>query len=90
MQVLVHLPDDLANRFKATVPKRLRSAFIANLLGKAIPEQEDALFKLALEVENDPSVSELESDWKVTIGGDFSRNQTNFRTGLMLHYDREK
>ena len=68
MQVLVHLPDDLANRFKATVPKRLRSAFIANLLGKAIPEQEDALFKLALEVENDPSVSELESDWKVTIG----------------------
>ena len=68
MQVLVHLPDDLANRFKSTVPKRLRSAFIANLLGKAIPEQEDAFFKLALEVENDPSVSELESDWKVTIG----------------------
>ena len=68
MQVLIHLPDDVANRFKATVPKRLRSAFIANLLGKAIPEQEDALFKLVLEVENDPSVSELESDWKVTIG----------------------
>ena len=68
MQVLIHLPDDLANRFKATVPKRLRSAFIANLLSKAIPEQEDALFKLAMEVENDPDVSELESDWKVTIG----------------------
>ena len=90
MQVLIHLPDDLANRFKATVPKRLRSAFIANLLGKAIPEQEDALFKLAMEVENDPSVSELESDWKVTIGDGFSRNQTNFRTGLMPYYDREK
>ena len=68
MQVLVHLPDDLAYRFKSTIPKRLRSAFIADLLNKAIPEQEDALFKLALAVENDPGVSELESDWKVTVG----------------------
>ncbi len=68
MQVIVHLPDDLADRFKSTVPKRLRSAFIADLLRKAIPEQENALFKLALEVENDPGVSELESDWKVTVG----------------------
>jgi hypothetical protein len=68
MQVLVHLPDDLADRFKSTVPKRLRSAFIADLLSKAIPEQEDALFKLAMEVESDPGVSELESDWEVTVG----------------------
>jgi hypothetical protein len=68
MQVLVHLPDDLAYRFKSTIPKRLRSAFIADLLNKAIPEQEDALFKLALAVENDPGVSELESDWEVTVG----------------------
>lgn len=67
MQVLVHLPDDLADRFKSTIPKRLRSAFIADLLNKAIPEQEDALFKLALAVENDPGVSELESDWEVTV-----------------------
>ena len=68
MQVLIHLPDDLADRFKSTVPKRLRSAFIADLLSKAIPEQEDALFKLAMEVENDPGVSELESDWEATVG----------------------
>lgn len=68
MQVLVHLPDDLADRFKSTVPKRLRSAFIADLLRKAIPEQNDALFKLAMEVENDPGVLELESDWEVTVG----------------------
>ena len=68
MQVLVHLPDDLADRFKSTIPKRLRSAFIADLLDKAIPAHEDALFKLAMEVENDPGVSELESDWEVTVG----------------------
>ena len=78
MQVLIHLPDDVANQFKATVPKRLRSAF------------EDVLFKLAMEVENDPSVSELESDWKVTIRDGFNRNQSNFKTRLMLHYDRAK
>ncbi|MDD5272117.1 MAG: hypothetical protein PHU14_05300 [Methylovulum sp.] len=71
MQVLVHLPDDLANRFKSTVPKRLRSAFIADLLSKAIPEQEDELFKLAMAVENDPSISELESDWEITVGDGF-------------------
>jgi len=68
MQVLVHLPDDLADRFKSTIPKRLRSAFIADLLSKAIPEQEDALFKLAMDVESDSGVSELESDWEVTVG----------------------
>lgn len=68
MQVLIHLPDDLADRFKATVPKRLRSSFIADLLNKAIPVQEDTLYKLALEVENDPGVLEVESDWEITIG----------------------
>jgi len=46
----------------------LRSAFIADLLSKAIPEQENALFELAMEVENDPGVSEHESDWEVTVG----------------------
>jgi hypothetical protein len=68
MQVLVHLPDHLADRFKSTVPKRFRSAFIADLINKAIPEQEDALYQLALDVESDSSISELESDWEVTVG----------------------
>ncbi|POZ52434.1 hypothetical protein [Methylovulum psychrotolerans] len=72
MQVLVHLPDDLANRFKSTVPKRLRSAFIADLLSKAIAEQEDELFKLAIAVDNDPAVAELEADWESTVGDGFA------------------
>jgi len=71
MQVLIHLPDELANRFKTTVPKRLRSAFIADLLSKAISEQDDALFQLALEVESDPAVSELELEWAITVGDGF-------------------
>lgn len=68
MQILVHLPDDLAGKFKAFVPKRQRSSFIAELLTKAIPDQDEALFRLALEVENDPGIVELERDWEVTVG----------------------
>lgn len=43
MQVLLHLPDDLAARFKAALPKKERSAFVAELLTKALPEQDDTL-----------------------------------------------
>ena len=68
MQVLLHLPDDLAIRFKATVPKKARSAFVADLLAKALPEQDDALFRLALEVEADPGLSEMASDWDGVVG----------------------
>ena len=68
MQVLLHLPDDLAIRFKATVPKQARSAFVADLLAKALPEQDDALFRLALEVEGDPELSEIASDWDGVVG----------------------
>ncbi len=68
MQVLIHLPDDLADRFKANVPKRSRSAFIADLLSQALPEQDNALYKLAMEVEKDAGAAELESNWAVTIG----------------------
>jgi len=68
MQVLLHLPDDLAARFKAAVPKKSRSAFVAALLAKALPEQDDALYQLALEVEGDSELSALTDDWDVTAG----------------------
>lgn len=68
MQVLLHLPDDLALRFKATVPRKARSAFVADLLAKALPEHDDALFRLALEVEDDPGLSEMASDWDGVAG----------------------
>ncbi len=67
MQVLLHLPDDLARRFRASVPRNQRSAFVAALLEKALPEQDDALYRLALEVENDPAMDEM-ADWDATAG----------------------
>jgi hypothetical protein len=68
MQVLLHLPDDLANRFKSSVPKKARSAFVADLLAKALPEQDDALFQLAMDVENDPELVGMASDWDAVVG----------------------
>ena len=68
MQVLLHLPDYLAARFKATVPKKARSAFVADLLTKALPEADDALYRLALAVEGDPELSEMASEWDSTAG----------------------
>ncbi len=67
MQVLLHLPDELVQRFRSSVPKRQRSAFVAALLEKALPEQDDALYRLALDVENDPAMDEM-ADWDVTAG----------------------
>ena len=68
MHFLIHLPDDLADRFNAIVLKRSHSAYIADLLNQALPEQDNVLYKLAMEVEKDAGVKELESDWVVTIG----------------------
>ena len=51
MQLLVHLPEALAERFKQAIPARQRSAFVANLLEQALPEESDPLYLIALEVE---------------------------------------
>ncbi len=67
MQILAHIPDDLATRFKAAVPARQRSAFIADLLRKALPEEEDALYHLAVAVEQDQALNEGLKDWDATV-----------------------
>ena len=41
---------------------------MADLLAKALPEQDDALVRLALEVEGDPELSEIASDWDGVVG----------------------
>jgi hypothetical protein len=63
MQILLHLPDELAARFKAAVPPRQRSSFIADLLEQALPETDDPLYRLALEVEQDAQLNEAMADW---------------------------
>jgi len=68
MQLVVNLPDELAQRFQASVPQDLRNAFITELLNNAIIQKNDALYQIALDVENDPAIAELQDDWEVTLG----------------------
>jgi hypothetical protein len=66
VQVLLHLPDALAYRFKSAIPKRERSAFVADLLAKALPaDHEDKLYLIAQAVESDSVLAEEMADWDV-------------------------
>jgi len=69
MQVLLHLPDDLALRFKSAVPAKKRSAFVADLLAKALPEDEDPLYMIGLEVEKDERLNAEMAEWD-SVSGD--------------------
>lgn len=46
-QVLIHLPTDLAIRFRQSVPARNRSSFVRDLLEKYLPDTDDALYQAA-------------------------------------------
>lgn len=64
MQLLLHLPESLAERFKQAVPARQRSAFIADLLEQAFPEENDPLYHIALEVERDAVLTAEMREWR--------------------------
>jgi hypothetical protein len=75
MEIQIDLPDDLAARFEATVPPWQRSRFITDLLEKALPETDEALYRLALEVEQDTSLNEDMADWDVTVADGLESRQ---------------
>ena len=64
MQLLLHIPDALAERFKQTVPVRKRSEFVAKLLEKALPVEEDPLYLVALEVEQNLALGAEMREWR--------------------------
>ncbi len=68
MQVCIHLPDELAGRFRAAIPAKKRSAFIVELLEKALSKEDDALYRIALEVEGDTALDAEMADWDGVIG----------------------
>jgi hypothetical protein len=70
MQLLLHLPESLAERFKQAVPARQRSAFVAGLLEKAFPEEDDPLYRIALEVERDAVLNAEMREWRDALAGD--------------------
>lgn len=70
-QVLVRLPETLAQRFKRQVPPRQRSAFVQRLLEEALSPFEgddDPLYLAALEVERDERLADEMTDWDTVVG----------------------
>lgn len=70
-QVLIRLPEELAERLRRRVPARGRSAFVQRLLEEALPadeEENDPLYLAAMGVEQDERLAAEMADWDVTIG----------------------
>jgi hypothetical protein len=70
MQLLLHLPESLAERFKQAVPARQRSGFVAKLLEQALPVEEDPLYLAALDVERDMALGAEMREWREGLIGD--------------------
>jgi hypothetical protein len=66
----------LAERFKQTVPARQRSEFVAKLLEKALPVEEDPLYLAALEVEQDLALGVEMREWREGLVADGLRGIT--------------
>lgn len=50
-QLLIHLPTDIAVRFRTAVPARQRSNFVRELLEKHLPDLDDQMYQLGLQAQ---------------------------------------
>ena len=68
--MLIRLPDDVVSRFRSLVPARQRNKFLADLVAKAVSDQESDLEQIAaavtLEESNDPELQQALADWQQT------------------------
>ena len=68
--LLIRLPEDIASRFRSLVPARQRNKFLADLVAKAVADQESDLEKIAaavtLEESNDRELQQELADWQQT------------------------
>jgi metal-responsive CopG/Arc/MetJ family transcriptional regulator len=70
-RMLVSLPEELAQRFRSRVAPRQRSAFVQHLLEMHFgPTRggDDALYHIALAVEQDERLSSEMAEWDITCG----------------------
>ncbi len=58
-QILIRLPEEIANRLKAAVPPRQRNRFVAQLVEKALADRERALGQIADAVTADERQDDL-------------------------------
>ena len=68
--MLIRLPEEVASRFRSLVPARQRNKFLADLVAKAVADQESDLEKIAaavtLEESNDRELQQELADWQQT------------------------
>jgi hypothetical protein len=73
-QLLIHLPDGLARRFKRNVSVRQRSKYIQRLLEDALPPEDggddDPLYQAALAVEQEHALAAEMAEWEVATIND--------------------
>lgn len=65
-KLLLSLPDDLAEKFRAAVPARTRSKLVAELIRKEVIRREQQLYNAALQVEQDQALNKEMEDWDIT------------------------
>lgn len=75
MQLLLHIPDPLAERFKQAIPVRQRSAYVTGLLEQSLPVENDPLYRIALEVEQDAILNAEMRDWRDGLMSDGLRGE---------------
>ena len=68
--ILIRLPDDVVSRFRSLVPARQRNKFLADLVAKAVSDQESDLEQIAAAVTReeraDPELQQALADWQQT------------------------
>ena len=68
--MLIRLPEEVASRFRSLIPARQRNKFLADLVAKAVADQESDLEKIAaavtLEESNDRELQQELDDWQQT------------------------
>jgi hypothetical protein len=67
-QLLIHLPDYLAGRFRSLVPAKQRSKYIENLLEEDLKKRDDELRRCAIDVELDDEINATMDDWDIVSG----------------------
>ena len=68
--MLIRLPEEVASRFRSLVPARQRNKFLADLVSKAVADQESDLEQIAaavtLEDSSDRALQQALADWQQT------------------------
>lgn len=66
-KVLISLPDELAARMRAAIPRRQRSQTFTHLIEKEVARREQLLYECALAVEKDEALCEEMKEWDITL-----------------------